>query len=369
MKIVDKYLLREYLANLSYCLATFCMLFVVFDLFDRIAKILDAGMSLPRVLAFYMNFLLGFNGNVSVFVAILPASLLLAAMYTLSRFSRSNELIAMLAGGIGTLQIMRPFLAVGLTASLIALAAQELAAPAATRRILEVDNHLSGRPPAATIEDFAYVNKPAGRRWFVRTVDAQTHATLRHLRITEENEAGVIRRVIRATRADWLDRTWWLTNLEIQSYTESGEPLGPPAVVPDRPVEMRHLTETPADFARDTRPWETLSARDMLSYIRHRPALSSQNLARYMTDFHSRLAFPWTCLIVTLLAVPAGALVVRQNLMMRAMLSLAFFFSFFALMHIGIFLGKREVLSPWLAAWLPNAAFGTIGIRLLVLMR
>lgn len=365
MRIVDKHLFREYLGPFACCLAAFCMLYVVQDLFDRMAKILEADVGAGRVLAFYVDYLLSFNGGMSGLVAILPASLLLGAVYALTQLSRHNELTAMQASGLSFARLMRPFIAVGLIASVAGLAAQELAAPACTRRMEAFDMELSGRRPAELSKDFAYFNVTAGRRWLIRSFDPQVPHRLQGVRVTEERPDGTVRRQVEADSAEWLDGTWWLRNVTVRTFDENGDPAAAPVEKRGRPIEMRELTDTPASFAREVHGWESYSAREMRAHIRARPFLSARERARLLTDFHSRLAFPWTCLIVTLLAVPAAARGNRQNMIVRVAFCIGLFFCFYALMHIGIFLGKRDAIWPWLAAWLPNIVFAGLGIRLM----
>ena len=66
---------------------------------------------------------------------------------------------------------------------------------------------------------------------------------------------------------------------------------------------------------------------------------------------------PWACIIVTLFGIPAGAKGGRQSALTGIFLALGFFFGFYLLMHIGIFVGKRDTGAPWFWAWLPNVVF------------
>ena len=61
------------------------------------------------------------------------------------------------------------------------------------------------------------------------------------------------------------------------------------------------------------------------------------------------------------------------NLMLRAVfvenIALAFFLGFYALTQIGMFVGKREILQPWLGAWLSNIVFLAAGMLMVWRMR
>ena len=120
MRILDRYLLREFLAALGTSLVAFILLFVVFDLFERLGRFLQASVPLLSIPRFYLHYLCSISGNISLLVVIIPISLLLAALFCTSRLIRNNEFIAMMASGISLPRILVPYIAVGLASSLLA---------------------------------------------------------------------------------------------------------------------------------------------------------------------------------------------------------------------------------------------------------
>src|ERR1039457_188205 len=133
MKIVDKYLLRQYLVPFGYCFATFSLMYIVFDLFDRLGDLMQAKVGIAQIALFYFHYLLTINGNSSFIVLVLPISLLLGALYSLSQLTRHNEFTAMRASGMSLSRLMRPFLLFSLACSLVSAVIQETVAPQSSR--------------------------------------------------------------------------------------------------------------------------------------------------------------------------------------------------------------------------------------------
>ncbi|MEI6809190.1 MAG: LptF/LptG family permease, partial [bacterium] len=135
MKLIDKYLLREYVVPLICCLLGFCVLYVISGLFDKASDFIRAGVTLSQIFYFYGLFLLAYadQSNVSFLVTVLPVSLLAAALYSLTRLTRQNEITAMCASGISVIRLMVPYLGVGLVCSMAASVVQEFIAPNASR--------------------------------------------------------------------------------------------------------------------------------------------------------------------------------------------------------------------------------------------
>ena len=105
------------------------------------------------------------------------------------------------------------------------------------------------------------------------------------------------------------------------------------------------------------------SLAEILDYQRLHPRLSGSKADELHTQFHGRLAAPFTCLVVVLLALPFGAAPGRRNVAVGVGVSIAIAFAFFVLSRLSLVLGTGGHVPGWVAGWLPNVAFGTVGVR------
>jgi lipopolysaccharide export system permease protein len=87
-------------------------------------------------------------------------------------------------------------------------------------------------------------------------------------------------------------------------------------------------------------------------------------IAMLDTKLHGRLAAPWTCLVVVLIALPFGAMPGRRNVFVGVASSIVICFAYFVLMQLGVAFGAGAYLPPWVAAWAPNVLFAVTGIVL-----
>ncbi len=104
---------------------------------------------------------------------------------------------------------------------------------------------------------------------------------------------------------------------------------------------------------------------DLLRYLRAHPELIGKNRAVLRTQMHGRIALPWTCLVVVLIAIPFGALGGRRNIFAGVAGSILICFVYFVLLKTSLALGTAGVLPGWMAAWLPNGFFGFLGYSLI----
>jgi lipopolysaccharide export system permease protein len=363
MKIIDRYVLRQYLIPLGYLLLSFSLLYVVLDLFDRFPDFVEAKIPLWDVVVYYGYYLFAVNGFVPFIVVVLPIALLLAALYTLTMFAQHNELTAMCASGVSLRRLMGPLLAVGFCASLYAAVTQETLGPRATRWISGYEKYIiKGQNEAVDIvSDYIYHTGVTRRQWLIGKFNQRDPGTMTGVKIMQERHDGTLETEILAVSTEWLDGTWWFHGLQTRPYNEQGEPSGPMSPPSAQPVEMTDYTETPAEFLGELQKTDFLSSLDMIRYLESRPGLSGAGRARRLVDIHARLAMPWSCMVMILLSVPAAAGGSRRPAMRSVAFGLAALFGFYFMINAGMILGKREIIWPWLAGWLPNLVFLGIG--------
>ena len=137
-------------------------------------------------------------------------------------------------------------------------------------------------------------------------------------------------------------------------------------------LAVPEFTETPEEITSDYKISESMSLRaikkadvpimDLLNYLRLHPNLSPADQCWLYTKLDGRLAAPWTCLVVVLIAIPFGAAGGRRNVYVGVASSIVICFVYFVLLQLGLALGTSGRLSPWLAAWFPNLSFGLAGL-------
>ena len=274
MSLITRYLLRQFLGPLFVCLVAFNGIFILFDLFGHLSKFLDADLGLALVLRYYA-------GVVSSYMHwFVPASCMLATLYSMWQLSHHSELTAMRASGISFHRLTLPFFGVAFAMSLLTFANLEWVSPqlsAWSDRLKE--NNFRPDGDGAVRRDRPFTC--GDREWVFEAADWTSDETMAHPpgRVTIRSErrgtngAPDIHWGVRAERADWLDGQWWLTKPVFMHFDADGSELvgselaGP--ALPDL-MPFPELTETPHDMvlSRKTGAAATLPLRDMLQLIR-----------------------------------------------------------------------------------------------------
>ncbi len=366
MKLIDKHLLREFLTMVAYCLSGFALLLMVSELSGDMDRLLKLKPPLHLILRFYISLL----GPYLQFLT--PASLMLATLYTLHSLTRNNELIAMRASGISIYRIMVPFLAVGFIFSLGMGAMTELWIPHAVEWVEEMRTNKFKTVEKKVVDQCIYLNQTKSRQWIINDFDTKHPKKLQKVKIKQDLPNGMRDYVIKAPKVEYLDGQWWVIGGQIQHYTNdnpiaSFKPLG---ATLKSVVQMRDYDEFPSEFVSTVRAWDFLNVREMHRYLKsNRSELSKSALAKKSYAMHSQIAMPFACFIVIMFAIPVGARTGRQGALAAVFAAIGLMAGFYALSQIGLILGSRGTIPPWLGAWLANMVFFVIGFVMMTRIR
>ena len=109
MRLLDRYLIREWLIPFGVCLSGFMLLWIAFKLINELDEF--AGVGAAEIARYYWVTL---PGN---FFIVVPVALLLSLMYAINQHSRHHEFIAIRNAGIGMFRMSAPYLLVGVLLS------------------------------------------------------------------------------------------------------------------------------------------------------------------------------------------------------------------------------------------------------------
>ncbi len=370
MRLLDRYLLRELLVPFAYCLAGFLIFFIAFDVLDELANFQKFRLRAGDVLAFYMVKIPEF------IVTVAPVAFLLALLYTLTNLGRHHEITAIRAAGISLLRMSLPYLMVGVALSLGVFAINELWAPQSVERAEEIMNRR--RPGAAAAakvweQKVAFNSGLNAQRWFISAFHLETFDLIGvNVLIAPSDQPGM---TFSASRGWRETNTWVFTNVTL-NYDAAGAEFGAKLHYDTR--AMPEFTETPEQILSEIKIGRLNSARriqraqfsvrEILNYRRLHPD-GTVNDGVLNTKLHGRLATPWTCLVVVVIALPFGAASGRRNVFAGVASSIVICFVYFILGQTALTLGSGGHLPGWVAAWAPNLLFGLAGIVMTLRVR
>lgn len=365
MRILTRYILREFLIPFGYCLAGFVSIYVLFELFGSFSRMMESEASVSLVARYLAAFLSPY------FHYLVPAALMLATLYTMWSFCRHSEIIAMRASGVSFIAIVKPLLAVSVLSAAAVAWVNEVYVPRYAHWANQLKNERFSAEKIERADNIVYRNSAEERTWNINEVLDMEGRRLKDVRVTIDRPGGARLKNITAARAEFLDGQWWFHEPQIQHYDVSGQEIATPSPEMDA-LGFRcfsEFTEIPSDFILQNRPWRYNSVADRRRYIEKHADLTEKARAELVYDTWAQIVSPLACIIITLFAIPAGIASGRQSVFKGILGALGMFFAFYGFTIACMIVAKNGWVNPIAAAVAPDVVFLALGVRAFIKQR
>ena len=369
MRLLDRYLLRELLLPLGYCQVGFFLFWVFADLSVNFGQFQTRKLLFQDLVDYYLVIAPEFLETV------FPIGLLLALLYALTNHARHHEITAIRAAGVSMWRICLPYLAVGLLASLVMFALNELWVPGSVDRAERIMNRRlpaeAGAPGQDEIRNLTFENSNAGRTWQIGLYRVKAGELINPQVICNQPDGS--RLWYAAQRGLRQNGVWTFYNVRVhRELARTNSMLIP--VLQTNVLAVPQLSETPEQIRSEIKLAPTISGlkakkadvpiSEILTYKRLHPDLPASKQHLLDTKLHGRLAAPWASLVVVLIAIPFGAASGRRNVYVGVASSILIVLVYHVLQQVGFLIGAAGWVSGWVAGWFPNLAFGLTGLWL-----
>jgi len=352
MKLIDRYLASRLTVWLAVIILSVVSLYVLIDLATRTRPgIVEHNVPAPIVVRYYLNYL------PVIVLQMTPVAFLLACLFVLGNFARNNEYTALLAGGVSLYRIAVAPVCVSAAVALAALALGEFVLPKAAARAEHIERtYLKRRKPVREIP-MVWSRPDLGETYVIRAYNPVERSGT-DVMITKRSGRKIVEKVeADAVFYDPVKDEWVL---------EDGTVIKEGAETEDR-REFRFMS-VPAFEILDSLEAVRRSAEERSFKQLHREltrlARSGHVYPEKWVDLHSKLAMPVANFIILFLALPFALRVKRGGMAVSFGISVGIGIVYMSLFEIGQALGRAQYLTPWVAAWAPNAVFFCVGLYL-----
>ncbi len=352
MKLIDRYLASRLALWLAIIILCVVSIYVLIDLATRTRPgVVEHDTPPTVVLLYYLNYL------PVIVLQMTPVAFLLACLFVLGNFARNNEYTALLAGGVSLYRIAVAPLCVSVAVALCALALGEFLLPSAAARAEHLEKtYLKRRKPVREIP-MVWSRPDLGETYVIRAYNPVDRSG-KEVMITKRVGRTVVEK-IEAERVfyDFDSEEWCL---------QDGAIIEEGAETEDR--RRFRFMSVPSFEILDSleavrRSSDERSFRDLHRELT-RLARSGHLYPEKWVDLHSKLAMPLTNFIILFLAMPFALRVKRGGMAVSFGISVGIGIVYMSLFEIGQALGRAQYLTPWVAAWAPNAVFFCAGLYL-----
>jgi len=353
LKVLQKYIIREYIKTFSASLSVFISIYLIVDLFEKADEI--AAHKAP-----FMVIIQFFVAKIPLIIfQVVPIAVLLSTVFILSTFSKNHELTAIKSCGVSYNQIIKPILLLGFLTCVLTFTANETILPWTNQIVKRNKRMMRGKTPLERLHKNRIWMR-GGEDFFIN---------IKHIDTDNKRMLGVVLHFIddnfktwkrvNAKSVEWKNGVWLFKDIYIRYFGEKQR------------VRFEEFREKEIDLKRDFGDFLYVKkGPDEMSYMELRTYIGTlrdngYKSGKYLVDLYSKISIPFASFIMVLIAVPFSVRSPRSSSLSGVGICIGIGFVYWMFLSFGLSLGHKEAISPILGAWLGNVVFGSFALYLL----
>ncbi|MBW1991310.1 MAG: LptF/LptG family permease [Deltaproteobacteria bacterium] len=352
-RLLERYLAREFAKLLLFCLAAFLSIFLVVDFFERIDRLVSAGLGVG---GFVHYSLLKTPFALS---QVLAPAVLLSAILAFGLLARFHEIMAIRTSGLDILRLLRPVLLLVCLVALAGLALNLYLVPWSRSRLsIFWETQVEKKPPRSlvSLEHFWYKGDRAIYNIVLFKKDSQT---LEGVRVYLFDSQFRLTALITAKQACWQGNSWRFRDGFLQTFEK-----GAPKVWVHFEERDFALTEKPQDFTSLERKVEEMDFRELWHYTK-RLERDGYKATLYQVEIQTRFSLALVPFNLAMLGL--GLALRRGSLYLPALVAvgLGLMFIYWLVFGLSVSLGQAGRWPVLWSVWWPHGLFALLGGGLL----
>jgi LPS export ABC transporter permease LptG/LPS export ABC transporter permease LptF len=362
-RILDEYVVREFLGTFTLVLAGFVLLMLVFTFFELVGDILRNHIPLSTVGAYLINL------TPSMLYQIAPLAVLIGVLVTFGVLNRNSEIIAMKATGISLYRLVIPIVSIAGILSICLFLFDQYYLPQANRRQEALRSTIKGRPPQTFLhpEQKWMFGQPhpgePGRIFYYQFFDPDTNE-FANLSVFEFDPTSfsISRRIFAArafwdaTTSSWTFENGWMRDFDGATQTRYRD---------FRSTGFSEIHEDPGYFKKESLQSQEMNFGQLERYIRDLRQSGFDTMRLRVALWH-KLAYPIVAIVMAILAIPFALSMGRRGSLTGIAIAIAVALAYFVVDNLFGAMGNVNYLPAALAAWSPDVLFGLTGGYLLL---
>jgi lipopolysaccharide export system permease protein len=360
MKILDRYILKHFIQNFLFGLLCFVILFILVDLFENLDKFIDKNIGLASVVQYYIYFI------PDIIKLISPVGMLLASLFTISRFINYSELTAMKSAGIGILRYLVPIMAFGIFVTGFSIYFDGWIVPKTNRLKYNFERNYLGKNSIPNIIQNIYLEDMYNRNIVINSYDKQMEkCTNVSIQIFRKDTITMLEKRFDIREMNWdsTKKDWKL--IEVYKRTFSGldkETLNYyPMVYISELDDIKKINIDPTQILNKQLKPEELVLSEFSDFIDNLES-SGQEVSKEKVDYYSIISFPFANLVTIIFGVAVSSNRRKGGAAFQFGIAIIVSFLYLGFVQISQVFGDNGDLNPIFTAWLANIIFFVISV-------
>jgi lipopolysaccharide export system permease protein len=353
MKIIDKYIIRQFLGTFFFSIILLIFIVIIFDVSEHIDDFLKHDAPLKAIMFnYYLNFIPHFVNLFSyLFVFI-------AVIFFTSRMAANTEIIAIFSSGISFRRLLFPYLVSAAILGLMSFLLGNFIIPYTNRGKLAFERRYIKDPKAYTDMNIHKQVSP-GTYIYMENFNRKTKTGWKFSLETFTDDRN-LRFKLMADRVDWdsIRSRWILMNYFVRRINVNTE-----SIKTGKKMDTV-LAFKPSDLNEDIEEVSTMNYFVLQEHLSKIEMRGDPDVIKYRVKKYERVVFPFATLVLTLIGVSVSSRKVRGGVGFILGFGLALTFAYILFMQVFTVLATFGSYPPLLAVWTPNIIFTVVALFL-----
>ena len=399
MRLLTRYVIKEHLPPFFFALSVILFVLLMNFLLRYITTIFGKGIS-PRIIIELIFYQLA-----PMFALAVPMSVLTATLMAYGRLASDNEITIIKSSGINLFRIIRPALLFAIVIMAGMIYFNTIILPGANHKAVQLLRNIQQKKPMLKLEAGIFLNLDENRYGILvrsieksmteklnilgpETINLENTEKLKNITIIDRSNPEKVD-VITAKNGsivylpDLEKFLFHLSDGEHHQYNNRDN-----KTYGRMPFKMENIYVDVSGFNYENKNLKHRSHHEMdISAMMHAIRINENEYAkhmvndtlqrginrnlmesllitnqRYRIEIYKRFSIPFSALVFIIIGAPLGIRSGKGNLATGAAISIVFFLIFYIFLILGEELADRQIMSPFLAMWLPNIIVGLIGL-------
>jgi len=343
LKLLQRYLMGQFIPVCLAALFFFVFLLELGDLFTNLWKYLSNGVAVGQilhVLVLYAPKCISWS---------MPMAVLFAASYTMGNMYARNELTSIFSSGYSLYTLILPLLVFGFMLSVGMFFFEDQIVIHSLSAKNNLNRKLLNQSESLSNTNIVVLSS-SGDLIYTADYYENKEKKLFSIMVIKRGVDRLPAFILQAPVARWMGDHWVPDDYVLYEFD------GARGVSVSNDQIPFTLEEPPATFMRNVTTVDELSANEAKAFIAN-IRKSGLPYAEQMSNYYKRFSFPFTIFIVLFFSISLGGRFKKNIMLMSLLLSLSVAVMYYVTQMVAMLFAKWEYISPFAGAWFPVLLF------------
>ena len=353
MQKLDWYILKKFLGTFFFTLSLILLIVIIFDVSEKIDDFLEHELSIKTIIFdYYFNFIPYFGNLFS------PLFIFISVIFFTSKMANDSEVIAILNSGMSFSRFLRPFIIASIILGILSFLLGNFIIPPSNSKRIDFENKY--------LRNKYYSNKKNIHIQILpnQYIYMQSYNSKREIGYKFTIEKFNDNKLISKLKSDYvqydsINNVWQINNYEIREFKDEKQIIKK-GIRMDTTINLH-----PSEFTKRKSLVETMNFFELNNYIKREEMRGSEQIISHKIEKHKRIAFPFSSIILTLIAVAIASRKIRGGIGMHLGIGIIIAFTYILFMQISTTFAINSNLDPKLSVWIPNFLYVILSLVLL----